>query len=186
MAIRIRAWPLELVNGRPLDPEVTSHHAEDLRRQVAPGLFHRLDLEHFPVSTLPALALANRAYRQGARAGEQMSFAIRDALFEAGRDISDPVVLAALAEEFGIASAEEPDRSAVLDDWDKGSRRGVQGSPHFFCRGRESFCPSLTITKDPEDGLSVAMDSTGLTRFLEQCLDGAPTEGGGDVSSGDL
>ena len=63
VAIRVRAWPLELVNGAPLDPAVTKEHADELRDQVAPTLFQGLDVDRFPTSTLEALALANRAYR---------------------------------------------------------------------------------------------------------------------------
>ena len=97
VAIWVRAWPLELVNGAPLDPAVTKAHADDLRNQVAPNLFQHLDVDRFPSSTLDALALANRAYRTGPDTGERASFALRDALFEEGRDISDPAMLQRLA-----------------------------------------------------------------------------------------
>ena len=98
VAIWVRAWPLELVNGAPLDPTVTWEHAEDLREQVAPDLFRHLDVDRFPSSTLDALALANRAYRTDLQVGERVSFALRDALFEEGRDISDRVTLEHLAQ----------------------------------------------------------------------------------------
>jgi len=90
VAIWVRAWPLELVNGVSLDPKVMEKHAEELREQVAPNLFRHLDVDRFPRSTLDALALANRAYRTDLQVGERVSFALRDALFEEGRDISDP------------------------------------------------------------------------------------------------
>jgi len=67
VAIWVRAWPLELVNGSALDPVVTAEHADDLRRQVAPSLFEHLDVDRFPSSTLNALALASRAYRTDPR-----------------------------------------------------------------------------------------------------------------------
>ena len=105
VAIRVRAWPLELVNGAPLDPTVTGEHAEELRDQVAPTLFQGLDLDHFPTSTLEALALANRAYRSDLQLGERVSFALRDALFEEGRDISDRAVLDDLAHDLGVPDA---------------------------------------------------------------------------------
>ena len=62
------------------------------------------------------------------------------------------------------------DRAAVLADWDEGQRRGVLGSPHFFCGDTDIFCPSLDITKDPVEGVSVARDVSRLTEFLERCL----------------
>ena len=98
VAIWVRAWPLELVNGVPLDPMVTKKHADELVAQVAPNLFRRLDVEGFPNSTIDALALANRAYRTDLQVGERVSFALRDALFEEGQDISDPATLEHLAQ----------------------------------------------------------------------------------------
>ena len=170
VAIRVRAWPLELVNGAPLDHAVTKEHADDLRNQVAPDLFAHLDVDRFPTSTLEALALANRAYRTDLHIGERVSFALRDALFEEGRDISDPVTLENLAHDLGVVMPDESDRAAVLADWDEGKRRGVLGSPHFFCGDTDVFCPSLDITKDPVEGLSVVRDVSRLTAFVERCL----------------
>ena len=99
VAIWVRAWPLELVNGAPLDPALTAEHANELREQVAPNLFRHLDLTRFPSSTLDALALANRAYRNDLEAGERVNFALRDALFEEGRDISNRSTLEDLARD---------------------------------------------------------------------------------------
>ncbi len=169
VAIWVRAWPLELVNGAPLDPTVTWEHAEALRDQIAPKLFRHLDVGRFPTSTLEALALANRAYRTDLEVGERVSFALRNALFEEGRDISDPVVLQCLAHDLGVAVPDGSDRAAVHIDWDEGKQRGVLGSPHFFCADTDVFCPSLNITKDPIGGLSVVRDVSRLTAFVERC-----------------
>src|SRR5665213_3844302 len=76
VAIWVRAWPLELVNGVPLDATVTWEHAEDLRDQVAPALFSHLDVDRFPTSTLAALALAHRAYRTDLQVGERVSLSL--------------------------------------------------------------------------------------------------------------
>jgi 2-hydroxychromene-2-carboxylate isomerase len=170
VAIWVRAWPLALVNGAPLDPTVTWEHAGDLREQVAPELFRHLDVDRFPTSTLDALALANRAYRSGLQVGERMSFALRDALFEEGRDISDCAVLESLASDLGVVMPDESDRAGVLADWQEGLRRSVLGSPHFFCGGTDVFCPSLDITKDPVEGVSIVRDASRLTEFLTRCL----------------
>ena len=168
--IRVRAWPLELVNGVPLDPKVTMEHAENLRDQVAPDLFAHLDIDRFPRSTLAALALANRAYRTDLQLGERASFALRDALFEEGRDISDPGTLELLAHDLGVGPPDDSDRDAVVADWNEGRQRGVLGSPHFFCGDTDVFCPSLDITKDPVDGVSVVRDVSRLADFVERCL----------------
>ncbi|HUJ66380.1 MAG TPA: hypothetical protein VLX59_12630, partial [Acidimicrobiales bacterium] len=50
VGIWVRAWPLELVNGEPLDPVATWEHASELRQQVAPGLFEHLNVNRFPRS----------------------------------------------------------------------------------------------------------------------------------------
>jgi len=171
VAIHVRAWPLELVNGVPLDPPVTEEHADELRDQVAPTLFQGLDVDHFPTSTLAALALANRAYRSDLQLGERVSFALRDALFEEGRDISDHSTLEDLAHDLGVLMPDESDHTGVLADWHEGQRRGVLGSPHFFCGEADVFCPTLDISKDPVAGLSVVRDTAQLTAFLERCFE---------------
>ena len=170
IAIRVRAWPLELVNGAPLDPSTTRSHVEHLREQVAPLMFTDFRIEQFPTSTLDALALVEQAYRTDIRLGERASFDLRDALFEQGQDISDQRFLMNLCERLGIEMPDEVDREAVLADWRDGRDRGVKGSPHFFCAETSSFCPSLQITKDPEHGVSIHRDASRLTAFLENCL----------------
>lgn len=168
--IVVRAWPLELVNGAPMDPAKTCTNAGALRAEAAPELFGGVDPEHFPTSTLEALALVARAYRTDAHLGEWMSFAVRDALFERGDDISDPTVLAQLADDIGIGMPDDADRAAVRADWDEGRARGVIGSPHFFAPGTDMFCPSLDITKDPETGLSIHADASRLQEFLDRVI----------------
>ena len=170
VAIRVRAWPLELVNGVPLDPAITWEHANDLREQVAPELFQHVDVDQFPISTLGALAFANRAYRTNLQIGERVSFALRDALFEEGQDISDRTVLEHLAHDLGVVMPDESDRADVVADWHEGVQRGVLGSPHFFCGNESVFCPSLNVTKDAVEGASIVRDVSRLTGFLERCL----------------
>jgi 2-hydroxychromene-2-carboxylate isomerase len=145
--MRVRAWPLEWVNGAPLDPGFAAMEIAALREQVAPELFAGFDAATFPRTSIPAFGLAAAAYAVGDVTGEMVSLAVRDALFEHGDDISDDSVLRAIGRPFGI----EPfDRiiaeSAVRTDWERGKARGVQGSPHFFVGDRDWFCPSLDIT----------------------------------------
>ncbi len=172
VGIRVRAWPLELVNGTPLDPDATLEHAHDLREQVAPNLFRNLDVDRFPSSTLPALALVDRAYRTEFQVGERASFTLRDALFEEGQDISDPVVLERVADELGVGGQDQSDVAAVMADWHEGRRRGVLGSPHFYCGATDVFCPLLEITKDPRRGVSIVKDTSRFAEFLDQCFAG--------------
>ena len=170
LVLRVRAWPLELVNGSPLDPASTATHVAELREQVAPDLFGSFDVDAFPVSSLDALALAAVAYEAGERVGERVSLALRDALFEAGRNIGDAAVLRAIAAEQGIAAPGPDAVDLVLVDWEEGKRRGVRGSPEFFVKGRGYFCPTLDIT--PVDGgLHIVRDIESLTAFLDAVLE---------------
>ena len=104
------------------------------------------------------------------RWASEFSFALRDALFEEGRDISDQRTLESLARDLGVGMPDESDRADVVADWHEGERRGVLGSPHFFCGDDDVFCPSLDITKDLVKGLSIVKDTSRLTEFLARCL----------------
>jgi predicted DsbA family dithiol-disulfide isomerase len=167
--IRIRAWPLELVNGAPMDVAKTAGNVADLRAQLGLTTFAGFDAAHFPTTTLPALALIAAAYATGDGPGERAAFRVREALFERGADISDPAVLDAIARELGV-SVVDADRQTVLDDWSEGAGRGVQGSPHFFCGGRDVFCPSLSLSRDDHGQLHVVPDPAKL-QSLDGCWD---------------
>lgn len=169
VGIRVRAWPLELVNGHPMDPEAAARNAAALREQVAPDLFAHIDVAHFPTSTLEALALTEAAYRIGVAEGERTAFALRDALFERALDISAGPVLAAIAEGVGVPMPVEADRATVLAAWEEGRTRGVVGSPHFFCGARDVFCPSLELTRD-QGVLTARRDTSALDAFITDCL----------------
>jgi len=169
VSLRVRAWPLELVNGRPLDPQTTAHHVADLRAQLGNGWFAGFDPSAFPDTTLPALAVAAAAYRSGRAVGERVSMALRDALFEEGRNVADPEVLLAIADQHGVM-VEPVDQQAVLADWRDGQLRSVKGSPHFFCGRTGMFCPSLTIERQRGGALRIAPDRERLERFIDQCF----------------
>lgn len=168
VVLRVRAWPLELVNGRPLDPPFIADEVDELRIQVAPDLFTGFDATQFPATSLPAMALAARAYETGDRLGEAVSLALRDAIFEQGRDVADPQVLAAVAAEHGLAPGPGGEQ-AVLADWEDGKRRGVIGSPHFFGRHGDAFCPSLDI-KRVEGHLQISADPASMEALLDDLL----------------
>ena len=166
----IRAWPLEFVNGKPLDAREVAEEVADLRAQVAPDLFAGFDENAFPTTSLPALALASSAYRRDIGTGEQVSLALRNALFEEGRDISDADLLASIARSHGIDDASPDDEETVRGDWRDGQRRGVKGSPHFFCGGVSAFCPALDISKDDQGHLHVRTNPAALEHFVARCL----------------
>jgi DSBA-like thioredoxin domain len=169
--IWVRAWPLEWVNGRAMDPMAALTHAQELREQISPELFSRFDASSFPRSTIPALATAVRAYRHGLQVGESLSLEIRDSLFERGEDVGDPDVLRRIREGFGVADPDPDDYATVVAEWKEGRDRGVLGSPHFFCGGSSVFCPSLDISKaGAGEGKVIQRNMNRLGAFLRECL----------------
>ena len=167
----VRAWPLELVNGAPMDADKTAANVAAMREQLSNDLFTGFDAGNFPTSTLDALDLVAQAYEVSATLGEQASLAVRHALFEQGRDISDTAVLHGIADELGLRFVADPRHIAVNRDWDEGRRRGVIGSPHFYCGVDDMFCPSLRLSRDENSQLHVAADADRLRAFISHCLD---------------
>lgn len=170
LQIRARAWPLELVNGAPLDAEFVGEEVEELKSEVAADLFVGFDEESFPTTTLPALALAESAYEVGQAKGEAMSLSLRDALFERGRDISDPAVLAELAAALDVPPAAAAHEEAVRASWEEGKAREVIGSPHFFTNTGGFFCPALEI-KRVDGHLRISMDPPAFEAFVASCFE---------------
>jgi predicted DsbA family dithiol-disulfide isomerase len=148
VSIRVLPWPLEIINGTPLDPDFVATEVDALRRQVAPDLFAGFDPRTFPKTTLPAMSVAEAAYRLGTETGEATSLALREALFDHGRDVSRPDVLDEITKAFELPHPTEADRQAVLDGYEEGKRRGVVGSPHFFAGSIDEFCPALRIAHE--------------------------------------
>lgn len=169
VVLRVRAWPLELVNGEPLDPTFVAGEVAALRREVAPDLFAGFDPSTFPATSLPAFALANAAYRESDARGEAVSLALRDLLFEQGRDLTDPDVLHDLAARHGLTVTDE-DRVAAGADHAEGIERGVSGSPHFFTPVGTFFCPALEITHDDQGQMQVRPDPAGFDTFVAACF----------------
>jgi len=166
----VRAWPLEMVNGAPMDGHHAAERAKALREQVAPDMFRDVAPDNFPSTTLPALAMVARADAVDHRLGERATFLVRDALFEHGQDISDPLVLQQLADELGVGLPADTDHQQVLADYAEGQQRGVKGSPHFFGADGDVFCPSLQISRDENDQFVIAADRERLTSFVDRCL----------------
>jgi predicted DsbA family dithiol-disulfide isomerase len=165
----VRSWPLEVVNGEPLEAGFVADEVAELRVQVAPDLFGGFDPGAFPSTSLPALALSAAAYRRDSTTGEAVALALRDLVFERGRDVADPAVLDEVATRFGLAVA-ATDVETVTADHDEGVARGVVGSPHFFTPEGSFFCPSLDISRDDEGELHVRFDQQGFEQFVDACF----------------
>jgi predicted DsbA family dithiol-disulfide isomerase len=168
--LRVHAWPLEVVNDEPLAAATVAEEVAVLRERVAPDLFRGFDESRFPSSSIPALALAARAYRESDELGERASLAVRDALFERNLDISDAAVLGTIANAVALDAAVATDVAAVTADLEQGRARGVVGSPHFFVDTDGFFCPSLDIHRDEDDNLQVAFDPTAFAAFTDRCF----------------
>lgn len=150
-ALAIRAWPLELINGKPMDPNHIAAEIAALRASVRPDLFAGFSADTFPTTSMTAYALTAAADRTGdAMLAEQVGMALRGAVFEQGLDVGLPEVVAPIAARFGLDPLDgDATRAAVTADWDAGKERGVVGSPHFFTPdGGSWFCPGLDISRD--------------------------------------
>lgn len=164
---RIRAWPLELVNGEPVDAHSIGEEIDEIKPQVAPTLFAGFDPERFPATTMPPLALTAAAYEIDDATGETVAMQLRQSLFEEGRDVSDPAMLAIVAERNGVPGL--GDVAVVRDEWIAGRSRGVVGSPHFFVDGESVFCPVLDIRR-VDGALVVKIDERAYEAFVERCF----------------
>ena len=169
VVIRVRAWPLELVNGEPVSRELATEEVDELRAQVAPDLFTGFDPSTWPTTSMPAFAVVAGAYAIGEERGERLSLALRTELFERGRDISDGAELSRIAADEGTALPDLSDESAARRDWAEGKERGVLGSPHYFMGDDEYFCPAFDIER--VDGhLAINPDPAGFEAFLDRAL----------------
>jgi len=168
--MRIRAWPLELVNGQPLDPHHIAAEVAALRESVRPDLFAGFSVEAFPNTSMAAFALAAAADRTGDPGlSEEVGMALRDAVFEKGLDIGRPDVVETIAARFNLEPlGVDATAAAVHADWDEGKERGVIGSPHFFTAdGGNWFCPALAISRDDVGNFIVAWKE-GNAAFVDQ------------------
>lgn len=164
--VRVRAWPLEWVNGTGLAVHAVTEKAQILGEQLGVDDFSGLDPDHWPSSTLPALDLAAAAYAVDMATGLAVSIELRSALFERGLDIGDPAVLDQIGDAHGGLRADATARAGVQADYDEGRRRGVRGSPHFWVDSDEFFCPALDLGHDDEGHLTARFDPDGLAAFF--------------------
>ena len=173
VVLRVHGWPLEVVNGTLLDPTFIAEEVEEIRTQLDTGMFAGFDPAAFPRTSLPAMALASSAYEVDDRIGEAVSLRLRALLFEEGRDIADPGVLAAVAGDWALPfdpSDAEAHRKRALAEHAAGTERGVVGSPHFFTPGGGFFCPALDVGRDDSGHLRIHADPEGFDAFLAVCF----------------
>jgi predicted DsbA family dithiol-disulfide isomerase len=167
--LHVRSWPLEIVNGRPMDPQFIAEEIDQIADQLATGLFDGFDTGAFPATSIPSLALAAAAYRSGIETGEAVSLELRRLCFRDGRDVADGSVLAETASRHEIAVTSD-DVDQVHADLADGREMGVVGSPHFFTPDGDFFCPALDVGHDAAGHLRIAPDPAGFDRFLDACF----------------
>ena len=167
VAVIVRAWPLEWVNGVGLDIDGVLLKAKALSEQLGIDDFSGLRVDHWPTTTIPALNLAADAYARDAATGLAVSLALRSALFENGLDVSDRDVLARIAAAHELEISPETEANAgVRADYDDGRARHVSGSPHFWVDQDDFFCPALDLGHDADDHLTARLDTVGLQQFF--------------------
>ena len=164
----VRPWPLEIVNGKPLDPGFIAEEVDELRKDLVPGMFRGFTEAAFPATSVPALALAAQGYARGLDIGEAISLELRDLLFEQGEDVSRAAVLDRVAARHELTRT--TDTPLVASEYKDGVERGVVGSPHFFTAAGDFFCPALDISRDQGGHLHVRADPDRFERFLEACF----------------
>lgn len=169
VVLRVRAWPLEIVNGSALDGEFIEEEVNRIRAELKTDLFKGFTAQVLPESSLPALALADAAYDVSLTTGEAVSLELRDLLFEQGKDIADHKILVELAGRHHV-NFDPDDTSAPMADHSLGVERGVIGSPHFFTPTGDFFCPALDVSKDDDGELRVSANPDKFDQFIHACF----------------
>jgi predicted DsbA family dithiol-disulfide isomerase len=166
VAIDHRAFPLELVNGRPtpkriLDAEVPV--AQSLEPDAGWQVWQRPAFE-WPVTTLVALeAVQAVKLTQGIEASERLDRALRRALFAESRCISMMSEVLKVADECEGVMVDDLEgslyrgvaRRNVIDQWHEAvaDGSGVKGSPHlFFPEGTDAHNPGIEMHWNGEHG----------------------------------
>jgi predicted DsbA family dithiol-disulfide isomerase len=165
--LRIRPWPLELVNGKPNDADHVAKEVAALRDQVSPDLFSGFDVATFPSTSMPGFRLAEAAYAVGEATGEKVSLDLRDSLFEEGRDLADPDVLAEIAARHELEVPDDGLDAEVERAYAEGKDRGVEGSPHFFVADYSGFCPLLDIQRDDAGDFHLSVDERAVNHLID-------------------
>jgi predicted DsbA family dithiol-disulfide isomerase len=188
VALVHRAFPLELINGRPTPKRILEAEvpvAGGLDPAAGWQIWARPDWE-WPVTTLPALEAVRAAELQSLTAAEELDLALRRAFFAESRCISmRPVILEAAsgcahvdAGELAACLDDGRARRAVMDDLEVARGDQVDGSPHLFLAdGTAVFNPGLRVRWEGEHGRGfpvVEADDPGVyDSLLERAADAA-------------
>jgi predicted DsbA family dithiol-disulfide isomerase len=158
VAFDLRAYPLELVDGRPHD--LALHEAEKPAVAAVEPTLHwkrwRAEPSTWPVTTLLALEAVEAAKRPevgGLVASDELDEALRRALFLDSRCIALLPVIREVAEE-----CPSMDRAALCTDLRAGAgRAGVMASLGYAERGAVKGSPHV-FTPDGQDWLTPGIE----------------------------
>jgi predicted DsbA family dithiol-disulfide isomerase len=164
---QIRSWPLEVVNGAPVDGTFIGEEIDEIKPQVATDLFAGFNAAAFPASSIPGLALTAAAYEIDDATGESVAMELRRLVFESGVDIADAAVLADVARRNHVSDL--GDEASVLAEYADGRAHHVVGSPHFFIDELSMFCPTLDI-KRVDGVLQVHVDQAAFDTLIAACF----------------
>lgn len=164
--VKVRAWPLEWVNGSMADPVAIGDKIALITEQLSVTDFDGFRTDRWPRTTIPALNLAAAGYEIDPATGLAASLHLRSLVFEHGRDVSDSDVLAEVAASFGLPVPQTDPSPWVVADYEDGKRRGVRGSPDFFVGDDEFFCPSLDLGHTDDGTLTSSFDADGLRQLI--------------------
>ncbi len=179
-----RAFPLELVNGRPT-PRSTLDAEIPVAGALEPGAGWQVwqgGDSAYPVTTLLAMEAVQAAKEQSLAASEALDLALRAALFAQSRCISlRNVILDAAAESAAVdvdvlADALDHGRARhrVMDDFEQACGDTVQGSPHLFLPdGTDVHNPGIEIHWQGEKGTGFPVVDSDQPDVYVELLRGA-------------
>lgn len=182
----LRAFPLEIVNGKPtpkrvLDAEIPVTGA--LEPDAGWQMWQRPDHE-YPVTMLPALEAVYAAKEQGPGVAERLDRALRRGFFGESRNVSmrheilevaetveglDVRALAAALDDGRARSALAADRAVAESD-------DVDGSPHVFLpNGEDVHNPGIDMPWEGEHGEGFPVVDKDDPAIYERLLRAAAT-----------
>ncbi|MGH2750216.1 MAG: DsbA family oxidoreductase [Actinomycetota bacterium] len=187
LALDVRAFPLELINGqstpkRILDAEIP------VVGGVEPGAGWQVwqgRPDEWPVTILPALEAVYAAKRQSLEASAELDRALRLALFRDSRNISmlheimGVAVSAPGVDEGSLENAlvEGEARRAIFGDLEVAKTHKVEGSPHFFFPdGTSVHNPGVTVDWEGKHGEGFPVVSRDEPWIYEELLTRAAGE----------
>jgi predicted DsbA family dithiol-disulfide isomerase len=180
VTLRLRAFPLELIDGYAAPRQVLEQEWWLAALQEPLATFARNSGEQWPTTTLPAFEAAWCAARQSAAAFAGYDLRVRRAFFAEGRDIGRREVLQEIAAEAGLDQeqfardfAGGEGHAAVLDEARLGREQyRVRGTPTLMLSDGRKLRHPLAYPRMEHD---IITGVTPLSCHGEGCLEATRT-----------